>query len=96
MPVIQYDVEVILPRFNGPLKDILDTEISQGNSLVEVSAGWPMKNANVWLVKRFHSDYRHLYPSLRYEYLGDPKNWIEDYIDVEKGLMVAVSALAGR
>lgn len=96
MPVYQYDVEVILPPFIGPLKEILDAEIRQGNSVVEVSEGWPMKIANAWLAKRFHRDYKDMYPSLRYEYLGDPKNWIEDYIDVGNGLMVAVAAIAER
>jgi hypothetical protein len=95
MPLHQFSVGEILPRFHGPLKEILDVELSRGNSVVEVYAGWPMKIANVWLAKRFHDDYKHLHPNLRYTYLGDPKNWIEHYLDKERELMVAVSAIAG-
>ena len=82
-------------RTDSLMKEILDVELSRGNSVVEVYAGWPMKIANVWLAKRFHDDYKHLHPNLRYTYLGDPKNWIEHYLDKERELMVAVSAIAG-
>ena len=54
-----------------------------------------MKKGNIWLSKRFQRDYQEQYPNLKYSYLGDPKNWIEEYIDSELGLMVAVSAAAG-
>ncbi len=95
MTVYDYDLKEILPRLQGSLKEVLNREISAGNSITEISAPWPMKNANVWLAKRFHEDYTTRFPNLRYRYLGDPKNWIEEYIDVEGGFMVAVSASAG-
>lgn len=95
MAIFDYDLKEILPRVQGPLRQLLDQEISSGNSIVEIAGGWPMKNANVWLAKRFHQDYTSLFPGLTYRYLGDPKNWIEEYVDAESGLMVAVSASAG-
>lgn len=95
MAVYEYDSNEILPRLEGPLRGLLDREIAAGNFIQEISATWPMKRANVWLAKRFHTDYSTYFPTLRYRYLGDPKNWIEEYIDVERDLMVAVSASAG-
>ncbi|MGP3790677.1 hypothetical protein [Pseudomonas sp. B392_1p] len=94
MKISEYDLKEILPRVQGPLKELLDVELSCGNSVAEISSGWPMREANVWLSKRFHRSYQEQYPNLKYSYLGDPKNWIEEYIDSELGLMVAVSALA--
>jgi hypothetical protein len=95
MAVYEYDLKEILPRLEGPLRDLLDLEVAAGNFIQEISAPWPMKRANVWLAKRFHTDYAAHFPALRYRYLGDPKNWIEEYIDVERDLMVAVSGSAG-
>jgi len=89
------DLKEILPRVQGPIRQLLDQELSCGNSIVEIAGGWPMKRANVWLAKWFQQDYRSLFPELAYAYLGDPKSWIEHYQDVERGLMVAVSASAG-
>jgi len=94
MTVYVHDLEEILPRVVGPLREILDFELHAGNSIQEVAAPWPMKQANVWLAQRFHKDYAADFPSLRYTYLGDPRNWIEEYVDVENQLMVAVSASA--
>jgi len=95
MAVYEYDLQEILPRVQGPLREILDQELSSGNSIVEIAAPRPMKHANVWLAQRFREDYRERFPTLQYEYLGDPKVWVEHYLDVERGLMVAVSASAG-
>jgi hypothetical protein len=95
MTIYEYDLNEILPRVEGPLRELLDAELSCGNSMVEIAGGWPMEKANIWLSKRFHKNYQNQYPSLKYTYLGDPKNWIEEYIDIERGLMVAVSASAG-
>ena len=95
MAVYEYDLKEILPRLKGPLKEILDREISAGNSITEISAVWPMKNANIWLSQRFHDDYTIQFSNLHYKYLGDPKNWIEEYIDIEGGFMLAVSVSAG-
>lgn len=95
MKISEYDLKEILPRVQGPLKKLLDAELSCGNSVVEISSGWPMREANVWLSKRFHRNYQEQYTNLKYTFLGDPKNWIEEYIDSELGLMVAVSAVAG-
>lgn len=95
MAIYEYDLKEILPRVVGPLRNILDCETVAGNLIVEVSSQWPMKVANVWLAKRFHQNYVAQFPMLQYEYLGDPKNWIEHYIDVERGLMVAVSVSIG-
>lgn len=94
MTVYAYDLEVILSRIVGPLREILEVELKAGNSVQEVAAPWPMKQANVWLAQRFHKDYATDYPSLRYTYLGDPRNWIEEYADVENQIMVAVSGSA--
>jgi hypothetical protein len=96
MAVYDYDLQEILPRLQGPLRELLDQEIAAGNVMVEISAPWPMKRANVWLAKRFHKDYAAQFPTLRYRYLGDPKNWIEEYIDAELQVMVAVSGSANN
>ena len=95
MTISEYDLKEILPRVQGPLKELLEAELTCGNSIAEISSAWPMKKANIWLSKRFQRDYQEQYPNLKYSYLGDPKNWIEEYIDSELGLMVAVSAAAG-
>lgn len=95
MTISEYDLKEILPRVQGTLKELLDAELSFGNSIVEISSVWPMEKANIWLSKRFRRGYQEQYPNLKYSYLGDPKNWIEEYIDSELGLMVAVSASAG-
>jgi hypothetical protein len=89
-----YELKEILPRVQGPLRELLDREISSGNSIVQISGGWPMRNANVWLARRFHQDYTSMFPGLAYSYFGDPKNWIEEYVDAERSLMVAVSTCA--
>lgn len=94
MPVYDYDLKVILPRLQGPLRELLDAEVAAGNVIMEISSKWPMKQANVWLARRFCESYESRYPTLRYRYLGDPKNWIEEYVDQERGLLVAVSASA--
>lgn len=85
----EYDLAEILPRLTGPLRDILDAEISAGNVLVEVSSSWPMPNVNVWLKEPLTRKYADKYPQLEYTYLGDPRNWLEQYIDCEVGAMVA-------
>lgn len=94
MAVYEYDLQEILPRVQGPLREILEQELAAGNHIVEIAGGWPLKKANVWLASRFHEDYRSRFPTMRYRYLGDPKVWMEEYVDAERGLMVAVSAAA--
>ncbi|MEM5446100.1 hypothetical protein [Paraburkholderia guartelaensis] len=84
-----YDLSVILPRLSGPLREILDAELSIGNTMVEISSGWPMPNANVWLKNPLSRKYLAKYPDLEYAYLGDPRNWLEHYIDTQIGAMVA-------
>ncbi|MDR6384022.1 hypothetical protein [Paraburkholderia caribensis] len=84
-----YDLSVILPRLTGPLREILDAELSIGNIVVEVSSGWPMPNVNVWLKNPMTRKYTTDYPELEYAYLGDPRNWLEHYMDTKIGAMVA-------
>ncbi|AUT66825.1 hypothetical protein [Paraburkholderia terrae] len=86
----EYDLSVLLPRLTGSLREILDAELSSGNAIVEISSGWPMSNVNVWLKNPLSQKYATEYPSLEYAYLGDPRNWLEHYIDIESGAMVAV------
>lgn len=95
MAIYDYDLKEILPRLQGPLRIVLDRELAAGNVITEITTPWPMKNCNVWLARRFHNNYGSEFPSIEYTYLGDPKNWIEQYIDKEHGSMVAVSASAG-
>lgn len=85
----EYDLSEILPRLTGPLREILDTELSGGNVIVEISSSWPMPNVNVWLRNPLSQKYAADYPSLEYSYLGDPRNWLEHYMDKETGAMVA-------
>lgn len=87
--IYEYDLKEILPRLKGPLREILDAEIAAGNEMVEISSKWPMPEVNVWLKYPLTDKYTKTYPSLQYSYLGDPKNWLEDYIDRESGSMVA-------
>lgn len=63
--------------------------IAAGNEMVEIASGWPMPEVNVWLSKPLTDKYKEKYPGLKYTYLGDPKNWLEDYSDKENGAMVA-------
>lgn len=85
----EYDLSEILPRLTGPLREILDTELSSGNVIVEISSSWPISNMNVWLSNPLSQKYAADYPSLEYSYLGDPRNWLEHYMDKETGAMVA-------
>jgi hypothetical protein len=87
--IYDYDLSVILPRLTGPLREILDAEVSAGNVMVEVSSCWPMPNVNVWFRDPLTRNYADRYPQLEYRYLGDPRNWLEEYIDRENGAMVA-------
>jgi hypothetical protein len=84
-----YDLSVILPRLTGPLREILEAELSAGNSMVEISSGWPMPSVNVWLKDPLGEKYMADYPDLEYSYLGDPRNWLEQYVDITIGAMVA-------
>lgn len=87
--IYEYDLSVTLPRLTGPLREILDAELAGRNVVVEISSSWPMPNVNVWLKKPLSQKYVTDYPSLEYAYLGDPRNWLEHYIDIETGAMVA-------
>ncbi|WP_075358701.1 hypothetical protein [Caballeronia sordidicola] len=87
--IYEYDLSVILRRLSGPLREILDAELSGGNVIVEISSRWPMSNVNVWLKNPLSQKYATVYPSLEYAYLGDPRNWLVHYIDIETGAMIA-------
>lgn len=84
-----YDFSVILPRLSGPLREILDSELCIGNAMVEISSGWPMPNVNVWLKEPLGQKYAADYPDLEYTYLGDARQWLEQYVDTKTGAMVA-------
>ncbi|AVA38163.1 hypothetical protein [Cupriavidus metallidurans] len=84
-----YDLSVILPRLTGSLREMLDAELSTGNVIVEISSVWPMSNVNVWLRDPLGDKYVADYPKLKYSYIGDPRNWLEEYVDIEIGAMVA-------
>lgn len=96
MPILDYDLKEILPRLTGPLRIVLDRELAAGNTIAEIAAPWPMKHCNVWLAERFQADYAPEFPTLAYRWLGDPENWIEEYVDVERACMVAVGGSARR
>ncbi|VCJ94867.1 hypothetical protein [Burkholderia pseudomallei] len=87
--IYEYDLQVILPRLTGPLREILDAEMAAGNVLVEISSCWPMPNVNVWLRNPLTRKYLARYPQLEYSYLGDPKHWLDQYVDRDVGAMVA-------
>ncbi len=91
--VSEYDLDQIIPRITGELRVVLDNELTLGNEIVEVAGGWPFPNANVWLRDRFKGQYDTL-KSLEYQFLGDPKNWMEHYANKGIGAMVAVRAAA--
>lgn len=57
--------------------------------MVEVSSGWPMPNATVWLQNPMSRKYSADYPDLEYAFLGDPRNWLVHYLDIQIGAMVA-------
>lgn len=59
-----YDLSVILPRLTGPLREILDAELSVGNTMVEISSGWPMPNVNVLPKNPLNRKYVSNYPDL--------------------------------
>ena len=87
--IYEYDLKEILPRLHGPLRELLDAEIAAGNEMIEISDSWPLPNVNVWLKRPITQKYTNKYPQLKYSYLGDPKNWLEEYVDLEIGAMVA-------
>ena len=87
--IYEYDLESILPRLAGPLREIFDAEISAGNVVEEINSTWPMPRVNIWFKRPLTDKYKALYPKLDYSYLGDPRNWLEQYIDVAVGAMVA-------
>ena len=69
-------------------------EIEAGNEIDTIESDWPRKRSNIWLKSRFTKDYKEIYPSLTYRYLGDPRNWIEEYDDPQNEEFIAVSASA--
>lgn len=87
--VYQYDIDMLLPKLTGPIREIVDSEIKNGNILAEVATAWPMQHVNVWFKKPFTATYRDKYPDITYCKLNDPKNWFEHYADEENGFMVA-------
>jgi hypothetical protein len=87
--IYDYDLKEILSKLKGPLKEILDAEIAAGNEMVEISSNWPMSEVNVWFKYPLTDKYKNSYPSLQYSYLGDPRNWLEEYMDNDNNAMVA-------
>jgi hypothetical protein len=87
--IYEYDLATILPRLTGDLREILDAEIASGNTLVEISSSWPMPSVNVWVKEPLTRKYVDKYPQLEYRFLGDPRHWLEEYIDRKIGAMVA-------
>lgn len=87
--IYEYDLQEILPRLTGPLREILDAELAAGNEMDEISDTWPYPRVNVWLKRPLTDKYLKKYPQLKYTYLGDPKNWREEYVDETIGGMVA-------
>lgn len=87
--IYNYDLSVVLPPLSGSLREILDAELCIGNVMVEISSGWPMPNVNVWLKEPLGRIYAGDYPDLEYIYLGDPRQWLEQYIDTKTGAMIA-------
>lgn len=87
--IYEYDLNEILPRLVGPLRKIFDAEILAGNVIDEISSTWPMSKVNIWFKNPLTDKYRKIYPQLKYSYLGDPRNWLEDYIDQENCAMIA-------
>jgi hypothetical protein len=45
-------------------------------------------NVNVWLKNPLSQKYVTVFPSLEYAYLGDPRNWLAQYMGIETGAMV--------
>ncbi|MEC7608789.1 MAG: hypothetical protein VX964_01325 [Verrucomicrobiota bacterium] len=87
--IYEYDCKAVLSRLKGPLKEILDAEMAAGNEILEISSKWPMPEVNVWFKNPLTDKYEKAYPSLQYSFLGDPKNWLEEYVDDVNGAMVA-------
>lgn len=81
-------------KLKGPIKEILNQELEAGNEIEAIESEWPRTRVNIWLKSRFKNDYRKIYPSLTYRYLGDPRNWIEEYDDPDNDEFLAVSASA--
>jgi hypothetical protein len=88
----KYDIDVLLPKLHGPIKEIVDEELKKGNQIVEVASSWPMPKVNVWFQHTITNKYESKYPNLKYSLLNDPKNWYEEYLDIENGFMVAVKS----
>ena len=62
------------------IKVILNSEIAQGNRVVESSKGWPEKESTlIILEKPFHEKYR--IDNLEYRDINDPHYWKEAYND---------------
>ena len=77
----------LLSKVTGPIKEIIESEVSRGNSIAEVAGGWPMKEVNVWLEKRFSKDYSKLI-NIAYNKTNDPHYWFDEYIDEANGFFV--------
>ncbi|MFM0393025.1 hypothetical protein [Paraburkholderia phytofirmans] len=50
-----------------------------------------MPNVNVWLKEPLGRKYAADYPDLEYTYLGDARQWLEQYVDTKTGAMVAAT-----
>ena len=62
------------------IKAILNSEIAQGNRVVESSKGWPEKESTlIILEKPFHEKYG--IDNLEYRDINDPHYWKEEYND---------------
>ena len=79
--------EELISKINGSIKEIIEKEISYGNIIVEVAGGWPLKEVNIWLGKRFSKDYSEL-PNINYNKTNDPHYWYDEYKDETQGFFV--------
>ena len=74
--ITQEEIDLMLSRLTGQLKELLDSELALGNEIVEVAGSWPCVHANIWLRYRFMKDYSQ-FSLLRYRYLGDQKTGLK-------------------
>lgn len=95
MAIYDYDLKEILPKIQGPIREILEQDLALGNTIVEFSESWPLKGGNVWLAFGFQKDYSQEYPSLTYRFIGDPRQWLEEYADFDRGILIAVAGTGG-
>ena len=73
---------------SSPLKEILNTELILGNSVIETSIGWPgAKSLIIFLEKPFHRIYN--VPNIDFTEINDPHYWKSQYFDSQNGQILA-------